>query len=162
MPVRVSAKLDERDLRKVLAAVATLKAPALYRPVRRFLLSAAILVLDNAASEQIIAGGRFKVGTGPRGGKILQSSPPHPSRLTSRSGELRRSLSLERGIDDSGLPKYIDVGSDLVYAPVHELALRGYPKRAFLAPALEEEALGFGELLFAELARELAIQGVPT
>jgi len=162
--VRVSLRVDERELRRVRDAVALLGAPALYAPVRKFLLSAALLVLDNAAHEQIIGGGRFKTGVGLRGGKKLESAAPHPSRLTSRSGELRRSLGAEnsgRGVDDSGVPQYIDVGTDLVYGPVHELGLRGYPRRAFLAPAYNAVSPRFQALLYNALKRELDARGVP-
>ena len=163
MAVRVSVRVNPRETERLLRAVGTLGAPALYRPVTRFLEAAALIVLDNAAREQIIGGGRVKSGVGPRGGKRLVSTPPHPTRLTSRSGELRRSLGQEnsgRGIDRSGLPRWIDVGSDLQYAPVHELGLRGYPVRAFLKPAVAAVEPRFERLLFFQLEKELAAQGV--
>lgn len=153
MPVRVGVRVRESDVAAVRRALGTVQAPGLERPTRRFLLSAGFLLLTNAAREQIIGGGRVRVGRG------LTSTPPHPSRLTSRSGELRRSLSADRGADTSGLPRWIDVGSDLAYAPTHELGLRGYPVRAFLRPAGDAVSPGFAELYARELERELATVG---
>jgi len=165
MPVRVSARVDERQLRRVRDALGVLEMPRLRVPVTRFLHSAALLALDNVIHDQIIGGGRFKVGVGPRGGKILESAPPHRSRVTSRSGELRRSYGAQnsgRGVDSTGIPKYVDVGSDLVYAPVHELGLRGYPVRAHLVPGVLAVEPRFPEMLRQQIARELAAEGVPT
>ena len=68
-----------------------------------------------------------------RGGQ----GPPHPSKLTSRTGTLRRSLGPAFGLDKSGLPRFIEGGSSLVYAPVHELGLGRFPRRPFLAPAVD-------------------------
>lgn len=128
-----------------------------------------------AATEKIIRGGR--VGTG----KGIRSAPPDPHRLTSRSGRLRASLAgrgYRQGIDASGLPHFIEVGSDVIYAAVHEFGgtvsqnvgdstrssafgrptkpyrVRGfhrtlrYPARPFLGPALRDASLQF-ERIFA-------------
>lgn len=157
MAVRVSVVTDQRALKRLDSALSKLRAPGIHAPVRRFLLGAAYMVLANAADSQIIRGGEFRGPKGPRGGKgKLIASKPHPSRLTSRTGELRRSLSVDRGTDRSGLPRYIDVGSDLAYAPVHELGLRGYPRRAFLEPAVVAVSGQFEALALRELEREIA------
>jgi len=152
--VRVSVSVTGiPELRRQLAK---LQAPQIHSATREFLLKAGFLVLREAAENQIIRGGRFRGPAGPRGGKgKLRNTPPHPSRLTSRSGELRRSLSQSRGLSRAGLPRYVDVGSDLVYARVHELGLRNYPKRAFLVPAVEKVAPQFEALLAAEVAKVL-------
>ena len=126
-------------------ALSKMRKPELDKPVSRFLLSAAFAVLKDATENQIIRGGSF-------GG---QQSPPHPSRVTSRTGELRRSLGVSRGLDRSGLPGYIEFGSDLVYAQIHELGLGRYPKRAFLVPALERVSVRFEEMLAREIEKEL-------
>lgn len=68
---------------------------------RSFLLSAALLIQRHAAEDTIIRGGK---------------GPPHPTRLTSRTGTGRRSISVDR----SGLPSFIAVGSDLGYMALHE------------------------------------------
>jgi len=131
------------------------------QPVQRFLVAAGLRVLRNAAEQQIIRGGRFR-SPGPRGGRgKLHDAPPHPTRLTSRSGELRRSLSQNRGMDKTRFPRAITVGSDLIYSAVHEYGLnvgrRRYPRRAFLAPALEAESRTFEPLLIDELRRHLKL-----
>jgi phage gpG-like protein len=131
-------------------------------PIQRFLAQAALRVVRNAADQQIIRGGRFRGLAGSRGGRgKLQDRPPHPTRLTSRSGELRRSLSSSRGIDRSGFPYYVDVGTELPYGGVHEYGLtvrgRTYPKRAFIAPAMEAESATFEPLLVDELVRHMGL-----
>jgi phage gpG-like protein len=67
------------------------------------------------------------------------SAPTHPTRLRSRSGELRRSISGPRGKDTSELPRAIEVGTDLVYGPVHEfgatIKASGKPYLVFQLPA---------------------------
>ena len=153
--MRISVSI--RGIPELRAQLQKLQAPKLHRPMREFLLKAAHAVLVNAAETQILRGGRVRGPAGPRGGKgKLRDTKPHPSKLTSRSGELRRSLSVNRGSDRSGLPRYIDVGSDLVYARVHELGLGRFPRRAFLVPAAEAVAPKFRGLLAAELAKVLS------
>lgn len=129
----------------------------LAKPIGRALVACGYAVLRDAASNQIIRGGRFRGAPGPRGGRgRLEDAAPHPTRVTSRSGELRRSLSVGRGVDRSGLPRKLSVGSDLVYSAVHELGLRvrgrKYPRRAFLAPALEATSRDFQTIFTRELA----------
>lgn len=142
----------------------TSAAPAeLAKPITRALLSCGYAVLKNAAEDQIIRGGRFRGAPGPRGGRgKLEDAPPHPSRVTSRSGELRRSLSIARGVDRSRLPGLLSVGSDLVYSAVHEYGLRvrgrRYPKRAFLAPALAAESQRFAGIFESELRAHFRLE----
>jgi len=159
MAAALRVELDRAALARVRRTLSTLKQPKLATVTRNFLLMAGYAVLKDAAENQIIRGGRFRGPAGQRGGKgALRDTPPHPSRLTSRSGELRRSLGLSRGTGRAGLPRFIDVGSDLVYAPIHELGLGRYPVRAFLAPALLKVSSRFEAMLFGELAK--AIDGV--
>jgi phage gpG-like protein len=105
---RIKVVIDEAQLALVRNVLGSMRAPRVNTVMRAFLLSAAYAVQTDAARNQIIGGG----------GK--SHAPPHPTRLTSRSGELRRSISANRGKDTSGLPRYIDVGSDLGYARLHE------------------------------------------
>ena len=143
---RIHVVIDAAQMARVRRVYGSLRRPQLAKPVSTFLVKAAYLVLADAAANQIIRGGRFRG----KGGK-LGNTPPHPSRLTSRTGELRRSLSVNRGLDRGGLPRYVDVGSDLVYAPVHELGLSRYPVRAFLAPAVAAVSPKFEGMLLHEL-----------
>jgi phage gpG-like protein len=154
MTTRVAVVIDKAQMARVRRVLGSMRAPKVAKVTSSFLLQAAELVLTDAAQNQIIRGGRFRAAPGPRGGKgKLRNTKPHPSKLTSRSGELRRSLSVNRGRDRSGLPRYVDVGSDLVYARVHELGLGSYPKRAFLAPAVAAVSPRFEGLLLGELEK---------
>jgi hypothetical protein len=142
---------------KLIRALGKMKKPELALPVGRFLVKAGLLVLKNAAEKQILRGGRFRGAAGPRGGKgAFIDSPPAPHQLTSRSGELRRSLGASRGLDRGGLSAFfIEFGSDMVYAPIHELGLGRYPVRAFLQPGLDEESSNFEGMLAAELEQAM-------
>lgn len=144
---RIAVVIDKQDMARVKRVLGSLRAPQQAKAVSRFLLKAGFAVLKDAAENQIIRGGRVRVG------KSLTSTRPHPTRLTSRTGELRRSLSANRGLERAGLPRYIDVGSDLVYARVHELGLGRYPVRAFLAPAVAAVSPQFEGMLEAELQK---------
>lgn len=154
MATRVHVSIDKAQMARVRRVLGSMRAPRVAKVTSAFLMQAAELVLVDAAQNQIIRGGRVRGPAGPRGGKgKLLDTKPHPSKLTSRSGELRRSLGVTRGSDRSGLPRYIDVGSDLVYARVHELGLGRFPKRAFLAPAVAAVSPKFEGLLLAELEK---------
>ena len=149
MATRVRVVVDARQMARVRAALGSISATKLAKPVSRFLLKVAYAVATDAAQNQILRGGRFRAGKG------LRDTPPHPSKLTSRTGELRRSLAVNRGVDRAGLPRYIDVGSDLVYARVHEVEGAGKMrrKRPFLAPAVEAVSPKFEGMLLAEIEK---------
>lgn len=106
-----------------------MRSPKLEQTLERALLKSGAVVQTEITTNQII---RSSLG------------PVDPHRVTSRSGELRRSLSGRRGIDDSRARRrrraFIDVGSDLVYAAVHELGsiARNIPARPFITPGFEE------------------------
>ena len=76
-------------------------------------------------------------------------------RLTSRTGTLRRSI----GVNRRGLPFYIDVGSDVEYARIHELGGGNIRARPYLSPALEAIAPQMRAIVNKHLARE--IEGSP-
>ena len=82
-----------------------------------------LLTLRNAATKGIYPGGG-------------RDAPVRPDILTSRTGTLRRSLSSSFALDRSGLPRYIEGGTSLVYGAVHEYGGRYHPSRPFLAPGL--------------------------
>ena len=131
-----------------------LRFPGVNKPIERFLLRAGFAIQKNIAEKQFIRGGRQRV-KGPRGGSRLISTPAHPSRLTSRTGELRRSYTTDRGLDKSGLPFSVSVGSDLVYASPHEYGENGLPQRRVMLPAIEDESPNFERWLHDEIIKEL-------
>lgn len=97
-----------------------LKANPGKRAAAKILISIANEIASNAQSKQILRGG----GKG----------PPHPTKVTSRTGTLRRSIAVDRGELGSLI---VSIGSDVVYAGVHELGSKDgrTPKRPFLRPA---------------------------
>lgn len=103
------------------------------RAIPDALVEIGLRVQRQAATKEIAGGGLQFVGARP--------APALKDRLTSRTGSLRRSIRVNR----SGLPRHVDVGSDLVYARVHELGGRAgrggsvnLPPRPYLTPALEK------------------------
>ena len=150
--------------------------------VARSLKKCAELTQDITANEMIIRGGRFRGPKGKRGGKgKMRSAGVDPKRITSRTGTLRRSIR----VNTSTLPFAAEVGSDLVYAAVHEfggtysipsysraiatstrsggssMALvkahsATYPARPYLAPGLDKAAKSFSDIFAKELGKVLA------
>ena len=131
-----------------------LRFPGINAPLRRFLLRAGYAVQKEIAENQFLRGGRRRV-KGPRGGRRMISTPTHPSRLTSRSGDLRRSYTTNRGLDQSGLPFSLSVGSDLSYASPHEYGENGLPQRRVLLPGFEVVSPKFEVWLTDEILKEL-------
>lgn len=146
MAVKVVA--DISGMKPLLAKLKKLSPKENRQILVRSLTDCAELVVENAKREQIIRGGRV-AGTGPRGGKVMSDKPPHPSRLTSRTGRLRDSIS----INLQPLPGAIEVGASVVYARVHELGIPPYPKRAFLEPAVKATERRFPEIFMANWRR---------
>ncbi len=87
-----------REYDRALAAHTPSSNPRIAATVLR---TAALRTQDVAAREEIISGG---------------NQPPHPTRLTSRSGTGRRSIS----VNLAGLPNFSEAGSDLGYMAAHE------------------------------------------
>lgn len=166
-------------LQRVLAAM---RAPANRRALSGALTEAAMLTARIAATDKIIRGGRIGKGRSKR------DAPADPKRLTSRSGRLRASLAgrgYREGLDTSGLPRFIEVGTDVAYGPVHEFggtvsqSVRAhtrttafgrttrpyqvaafqrsarYPARPFLGPALEDAAKQFERIFAFHYGREI-------
>ena len=171
MPVtlRVSVEGMDRVMDK-LNGINPQKNPAL---LRRSLITCAELVQKISAEEMIIRGSRFRGPAGPRGGKgKLVSAGVHPTKLTSRHGGEGIVGSIR--VNRSPLPYAIEVGSDRVYAPVHEFGgtffvrqatssrsggsigySATYPPRPFLQPALEKAAKSFSAIFAKELEKEI-------
>ena len=68
-----------------------------------------------------------------RGQEAPPSSPGQPPAV--RTGTLRRSIAWKPGLD--GISPYVDVGSNVLYAPYVELGTSRMAPRPFLKPALE-------------------------
>lgn len=112
-------------------------------PFRRALLRAALAIQAKATTLYILSGG---------------SGPPDPTRLTSRTGTLRRSI----GVDRSGLGGLVvGVGSDLVYARVHELGGRFVRARPFLEPAATDVLPDLPALFADEWQRSVGSGSAP-
>lgn len=95
--------------------------------LRIFRLSAgeiALKIATNAKEAQLLKGG---------GPISLPSQTKGSKRLYNRSHRLYDSI----GVDFSPLPKAVEVGSDVIYAPRHEYGLGGMPARPFMRPALD-------------------------
>lgn len=131
--------------------------------LRDWLLESAFVVQEKAQNEMI------------RGGK----NPPVAGKLTSRTGTGRRSISVFR----SGLPKFIEIGTDLRYMNLHETGgeiQRGpyqrrsssgtthrvkrhsatYPKRPFLVPGYEKSKTKIAEIFRRKFRQSLDRAGV--
>jgi len=128
--VSFSIRFESESLKRALKRV---DAVGTKKIISKTLVDAAQMVARNAASKQIRSGG--------------VRSPVHPTRLTSRTGDLRSSIyggaGVFPGMDPSGLPNFIAIGSNLNYAGKHEYGTGGMKKRPYLSPALDEEAHKF-------------------
>jgi phage gpG-like protein len=156
-------KVEVTGIKQISGMLKDLSPDESQEIVVKSLQDCAKLVQINAVNKQIMGGGAKAVSRG-RGVQIK----PHPTRLTSRTGTLRRSIS----INQQRVPAWIDIGTDLKYGAVHELGFKGnvfisghyreitqafgrrikptevavrshvrsvnIPKRPFLKPALEE------------------------
>ena len=67
-------------------------------------------------------------------GQVAPPSPPGHAPAV-RTGTLRRSITWKPGID--GVSPYVDIGSNVLYAPYVELGTSRMAARPFLRPALE-------------------------
>lgn len=138
MAVSLRIRVDSEAAEATLAAL-DLRMGEGRRAVGRALDRMAFRVQQDAALNQIIRGG---------------SGPPHPTRLTSRTGTLRRSIRVNR----RG-PYERSVGTDLLYGLVHELGGRIHPPRPYLAPALQKVFPRFADDLRREV--QALIDGAP-
>jgi hypothetical protein len=125
--------------------VAKMFSDAQFGPwTRRGLIKSALLVQKDSTLNQIIRGGRF--------GKPLTSAAVNPKRITSRTGNLRASIAINR----TELPRYaVTVGSNLVYAPVHEFGNRTTRARPYLQPALDATEDQFPDIFMREWDRDM-------
>jgi len=121
---------------RLARALRNLKEPRIRRVFTRALIRSALDVQTEAASNQIIRSSK---------------GPVDAVRVTSRTGTLRRSIAVNR----QDLPFAITIGSDLIYAPVHEFGSRkrNIPARPFLGPALDAVAPRFERHFLTELRK---------
>lgn len=177
-----SLRVEVTGAEQVAALLRQLKAPEVRRAYSAALTEMAMLTARIAATDKILRGGRIGKG------RKKRDAPAHPTKLTSRTGRLRASLAgrgFRQGLDTSGLPRFIEVGSDVAYAPVHEFGGRvsqsvpthtrtsafgrrtqpfrvraytrsaTYPARPFLGPALTDASRRFEAILVHHLERQL-------
>lgn len=145
MADRLSVKLvGTRLLEKRLKELSPAQNRDIVEPA---LLESMLLSLRIAAREKIHPGGK---------------GPPRAGKLTSRTGSLRRSLGFGKdanaldAVDQRGLRRnFVEGGSDLVYARVHEEGIGVHPPRPFLAPGLEDATRQF-ESIFVKHWRTAA------
>ncbi len=83
----------------------------------------------------------------------IRSGGGEPARghLTSRSGDLRRSIFVKR----QGLPVFVEVTSNDVASHVHETGVGRYPARPFMVPALLSESREFVGVLLKQVDRAM-------
>ncbi len=124
MSVSVQVRVDDKALLRAVNKLKPGKNPVVFR---EFLDKLALQVQTRATKVEIIRGG---------------TGPPHPTRLTSRTGAGRRSISVDR----RGLPNSISIGSNLVYMAVHEFGGKHHKVRAWLAPAVAHSLKGAAAL----------------
>ena len=141
----LTAKIE--GSREVLAGLARLNPGQNRKIAGRALTESMLLALRNSATRAIFPGGK---------------GPPKADMLTSRTGTLRRSLASSFALDRSGLPRYIEGGTNLVYGAVHEyggttpLGNTGQmmPRRPFLEPGLRMSEDQFPAIFAKWWARE--------
>ena len=131
---------------------------------------------DRALSKGLLACGRLVQGTA----RSQYLSGPRPAHLGRVTGNLARSVVVDR----AGLPNYVEVGSALPYAAVHEfgatIRARGagrmtwgqgtngqpplrsarqvtIPARPFIGPALEDNADKFAPAILEEIVTEAGL-----
>ena len=130
-------------------ALGAFQSPRINKIFRESLLEGALEIQRVAAQEKIMRGGVKGRG------KNKTISPPLPDKLTSRSGDLRRSIKVDR----SELPFAIEIGTELVYGRAHELGYppRNLPARPFLGPAVEDVAPKFETFFFNAVMRAVGL-----
>jgi phage gpG-like protein len=148
----VSLSINVEGIEAVQAQLDRINPRKNPKMVGRALVNCALLTQKIATEEKIIRGGRFRGPAGPRGGKgKMMSSKPHPTKLTSRTSRLRDSIAVNR----RALPWSVEVGTDVVYAAVHEYGGKHHPPRPYLGPALEDASKRFGDIFAREIAKEI-------
>ncbi len=113
-----SLRLNTADSRRIKRYLKALTPASRNSVVREALEGIAFATSLDARTKRIIRGRSRK-------------AKPVPKRLTWRSGDLARSIS----VDLSELYKRSIVGTPIEYAPQHEQGLSPYPRRPFLKPA---------------------------
>lgn len=86
--------------------------------------------------------------------KIYSSgkAPVHPTKLTARTGHLRRSIQA-RVIRKKGLVVG-SIGTNVFYGRRHELGIMGMKQRAFLLPAIRDNITKINDIINQEIKRQ--------
>lgn len=119
-------------VRKVLALVSPAQSPAIIRDALR---KSALRVAAVAAKDEIIRGGK---------------QPPHPTRLTSRTGTGRRSIGVDFPHTDPEIatigsqlrPSSVRIGSFLGYMALHETGGEVLVRGAIVRAHMRKSAFG--------------------
>jgi len=115
------------------------------RITQKSLREIALRIQKDAAENQIVHGrGRGK-----------HASPPLADRLSSRNGGAGIVGSIRVNMGPG--PRRAAVGSDKVYAGVHEFGIPPFPRRAYLAPALEEVSPMIEDIVVEQWKREAGL-----
>ncbi len=139
MAVTPKFRLRKGDLERIQNLLAH-ASPAENRRIFRRGMRACAEIVQKITTEEMIVRGRRK-------------SPPLPDRLTDRrtGSGLIGSIAINQPRDSVA-----EVGSHLVYAPLHEYGLGRFPPRPFLSPALEKASAQFGTIFVETIEQELA------
>ena len=134
MPDGLTAKLvGTAELKRALDRLDPSQQP---RAIGDALVESALLTTRIAAREKILPGGR---------------GDPRKGILTSRTGTLRASLTVSTAVNRSGLPRFIEAGTHLIYGARHEFGRS--PRRPFLAPALKQAEPKFVDIFLKHIRR---------
>lgn len=159
--VKVTGAKDVRDL------LARMNPAQNRRITSAALLIGGQAVKTEAAQRQLIVGRR--------------TAAPDRTRVTVRSSRLQKSIRVNR----AGMPKHVDIGSDVAYARQHETGgvvsipahnrkhprsgrvhrvrahTARYPQRSYLTPALEEVAPKMPRVFLKSWVNEMQKRGKP-
>lgn len=114
------------------------------RIVSKSLVECAMMIARNAVSDQII--------------RSADAGVVNKKRLTNRTTTLIGSMgTATKALNKSGLPRYIDVGSNVEYAAIHEYGGENMPKRPYLAPALDDVSGKFEDVFLKHWRIEAGI-----
>jgi hypothetical protein len=184
----VSYRIESKGFEKVQRLLKTLKPPTSDKAITAGLIGAAKAVAADAKLNQIIRGGAFmtsSIGVAAaafniKGGRADLKVNPH--RLTSRSGNLRDSIVINR----TKAPRSMEVGPWREYGRTHEFGFSGsvtvklhqrqvvfgrkvakkfdvgpYSRRMvirarpFMKPALDKTAPSFSQIFLEEIAKRM-------
>lgn len=147
MTTRRQGRRNERALDKATGALsATLKAAYATGATRPSMGAVGLHVQNNV--RKLLSQG----GSGRTYGRHTASAPGQPPAVD--TGRLRASYTHEVGEDARG--PYVDIGTNVEYAPFLEFGTRHIAPRPHLRPAVEQETQRIATLIIAQLSANLA------